>query len=75
MHMMAPIKVATKKLEADNYPIIHATDCVLVWLALACEELDKFTYHKDPAASKFIDAAKEKLSSFIDDPTYLQELA
>ena len=75
MHIMATIKVVTRKLEVDSYHIIHATDHVILWLALACEELDKFTYHEDPVASKFADYAKKKLSFSINDPAYLQELA
>ena len=36
MELLSPIKVLTKELEADTYPVIHAAGRAMLWLALIC---------------------------------------
>ena len=75
LELLSPIKVLTKELEVESYPIIHAAGRALIWLALLCPELDEANAVGDNVRQTFVDAAKDKLLSFLDDPAYIRELA
>ena len=71
--ILEPFRQACIQLEVDTQPTGHIAGRVLLWLLYAAPPIE--AKHNLWYVEQFVTAARNKLVEFLDDPSYLVELA